>query len=147
VLKFTISLDDFLFLNSAVNANCTNLYAFESYCVSPVGAIDDYPGHSGYIPPFPTTSGLAYTDLPRATFTVPANMSIPTLSPMAPGTRRDCYLYTEGADMQYDIAGTMYSSICQLMAEGWDMSLTELETLYVAMPLGALFHMSMRISD
>ncbi|KAJ0414307.1 hypothetical protein BJY00DRAFT_318933 [Aspergillus carlsbadensis] len=106
-----------------------NLYAFESYCVSPVGAIDDYPGHSGYIPPFPTTSGLAYTDLPRATFTVPANMSIPTLSPMAPGTRKDCYLYTEGADMQYNIAGTMYSSICQLMAEGWDMSLTELETL------------------
>ncbi|KAL3442262.1 hypothetical protein BJX65DRAFT_313042 [Aspergillus insuetus] len=129
VLKFTISLDDFLFLNSAVNANCTNLYAFESYCVSPVGAINDYPGHSGYIPPFPTTSGLAYTNLPRATFTVLANISIPTLSPMAPGTRRDCYLYTEGADMQYDIAGTMYSSICQLMAEGWDMSLTDLETL------------------
>ncbi|KAL4860941.1 hypothetical protein BDV12DRAFT_204534 [Aspergillus spectabilis] len=31
-------------------------------------------------------------------------MSIPILSPVAPGTRKDCYLYTEGADMQYNIA-------------------------------------------
>lgn len=37
VLKFAISLDDFLFLNSGININCTNLYAEESYCVQPVG--------------------------------------------------------------------------------------------------------------
>lgn len=37
VLKFAISLDDFLFLDTGINANCTNLYAGESYCVQPVG--------------------------------------------------------------------------------------------------------------
>jgi len=37
VMKFGISLDDFVFLNPAINANCTNLFAEESYCVQPVG--------------------------------------------------------------------------------------------------------------
>jgi hypothetical protein len=37
VLKFAISLDDFLFLNPGINVNCTNLFAEESYCVQPVG--------------------------------------------------------------------------------------------------------------
>jgi hypothetical protein len=36
-LKFAISLDDFVFLNPAINANCTNLFADESYCVEAVG--------------------------------------------------------------------------------------------------------------
>ncbi|KAL2837617.1 hypothetical protein BJX68DRAFT_273009 [Aspergillus pseudodeflectus] len=56
-------------------------------------------------------------------------MSIPTLLPMAPGTRKDCFLYAEGADMQCDIAGTIFSLICHLMAEGWDLSLSELGIL------------------
>lgn len=37
LMKFSINLKDFLFLNSAINENCTNLYAEESYCVQPVG--------------------------------------------------------------------------------------------------------------
>ena len=37
IMKFAISLDDFLFLNKDVNANCTNLLAQYSYCVKPVG--------------------------------------------------------------------------------------------------------------
>lgn len=37
VLKFAISLEDFLFLNPGINVNCTNLYAGESYCIQPVG--------------------------------------------------------------------------------------------------------------
>ena len=37
IVKFAISLDDFLFLNKDVNANCTNLLARYSYCVKPVG--------------------------------------------------------------------------------------------------------------
>ncbi|KAL3496138.1 hypothetical protein BJX62DRAFT_232646 [Aspergillus germanicus] len=117
VLKFTISLDDFLFLDAGAYGNCTNLYAFKSYCVSPAGLIDKYRGHPGYIPPFLTTLGMAYTNLPKAMFTVPANMSIPMLSLMAPGTRKDCFLYAEDADMQYDTAGTIFLSICHLMAK------------------------------
>jgi hypothetical protein len=37
VIKFGISLDDFVFLNPVINANCTNLFADESYCVEAVG--------------------------------------------------------------------------------------------------------------
>jgi len=37
VIKFGISLDDFVFLNPVINANCTNLFAEESYCVQAVG--------------------------------------------------------------------------------------------------------------
>jgi len=37
VLKYAISLSDFSFLNPAINENCTNLFAEESYCVQAVG--------------------------------------------------------------------------------------------------------------
>ena len=37
VMKYSISLADFLFLNGDVNANCTNLLAESSYCIKPVG--------------------------------------------------------------------------------------------------------------
>lgn len=37
VVKFAISLDDFLFLNPSLYTNCTNLFAFESYCIQAVG--------------------------------------------------------------------------------------------------------------
>jgi len=36
-IKYGISLADFVFLNPAINQNCTNLYEGESYCVVPVG--------------------------------------------------------------------------------------------------------------
>jgi hypothetical protein len=37
VLQYSIPLTDFRFLNTAINDNCTNLFAGESYCVKPVG--------------------------------------------------------------------------------------------------------------
>lgn len=37
VIKFHITMDDFIFLNPAINSNCTNLFADESYCVQAVG--------------------------------------------------------------------------------------------------------------
>lgn len=37
MMKFGISLVDFVFLNTAINENCTNLFAYEAYCVQPVG--------------------------------------------------------------------------------------------------------------
>ena len=48
-VKFGISLADFLFLNPAVNENCTNLFAEESYCVRAVGDINTYTGRPGHI--------------------------------------------------------------------------------------------------
>lgn len=46
MLKYTISLEDFMFLNTGINVNCTNLFAKESYCVQPVG--DSKWPHSRY---------------------------------------------------------------------------------------------------
>lgn len=37
VIKFGITLSDFVFLNPTINQNCTNLFAAESYCVQAVG--------------------------------------------------------------------------------------------------------------
>ncbi|KAL8719183.1 MAG: hypothetical protein Q9225_003784 [Loekoesia sp. 1 TL-2023] len=37
VIKFKITMEDFVFLNPSINANCTNLLADESYCVQAVG--------------------------------------------------------------------------------------------------------------
>lgn len=36
-IRFGISLKDFVLLNPAINENCTNLYAEDSYCVQAVG--------------------------------------------------------------------------------------------------------------
>lgn len=37
VLRFGIPLKDFVFLNPDINENCTNLFAYESYCIQAVG--------------------------------------------------------------------------------------------------------------
>ncbi|KAK2072069.1 hypothetical protein P8C59_006446 [Phyllachora maydis] len=49
VLRFAISLSDFLFLNPGVRSNCTNLFAGESYCVEPVGDISSYPDYGSLV--------------------------------------------------------------------------------------------------
>lgn len=36
-MKYSISLEDFVFLNPSINSNCTNLLLGISYCVEPVG--------------------------------------------------------------------------------------------------------------
>lgn len=50
VVKFKITMADFIFLNPSINANCTNLLADESYCIQAVG--DSKPLRVFY-PPFP----------------------------------------------------------------------------------------------
>lgn len=37
VIKFKITMDDFIFLNPSINSNCTNLLADESYCIQAIG--------------------------------------------------------------------------------------------------------------
>lgn len=70
-LKFAITLDDFLFLNPGVNSNCTNLFAFESYCVAAVGDINTYSGRPGFasitLNPSAPFTGTPYTARPDAT--------------------------------------------------------------------------------
>lgn len=117
ILKYSISLDDFLFLNKGVNQNCTNLFANESYCVSPLGSIDDYPGAPGHIDPSASYSDIPYSSYPTATYTPPSDANITILLPISPGGRKDCYIYVAGTQLQIDVSGTFYTSACEAVAE------------------------------
>ncbi|KAI0523940.1 hypothetical protein F5B22DRAFT_633991 [Xylaria bambusicola] len=126
IVKFSISLEDFLFLNQGVNANCTNLFAFESYCVAPLGPINQYPGHPDYIPPGSTISDMPYSNLPKATFTAPAITGLPTAAPLAKGTRTDCFIYINGEDLTVDMYYWPNHSACEVLAGGWGIKLEQL---------------------
>ncbi|KAK0670018.1 carbohydrate-binding module family 50 protein [Cercophora samala] len=126
VLKYHISLSDFLFLNPALYSNCTNLFAYESYCIEPVGDIATYPGQPGsnpttgvssipftpLVPIFPTVTGV---------FPAPTNTQVSDGAelPIAPGTRRDCYRYFNGSRFQdaSDLAGMAWTNQCQRAAD------------------------------
>ncbi|KXJ87067.1 hypothetical protein Micbo1qcDRAFT_185706 [Microdochium bolleyi] len=101
-LKFAISLPDFLFLNTGINSNCTNLFARESYCVQPVGDINTYPGRPGFvsitIDPSASFTGVPFTMLPNATMTLDPR---PSKTPVAEGVRDDCVFYFKGEDYQF----------------------------------------------
>ncbi|EMD68574.1 carbohydrate-binding module family 50 protein [Bipolaris sorokiniana ND90Pr] len=128
VIKFSISLDDFRFLNQGINVNCTNLFAFESYCVEPVGPVNEYPGHPDYMPPATSVAEIPYNSLPKATFTAPPILGLPTPSPLAKGTRKDCFLFMNGANLTVDETLLQtYPSSCAALAKGWGISLEQLE--------------------
>ncbi|KAH6617378.1 hypothetical protein F5144DRAFT_624114 [Chaetomium tenue] len=92
-IKFGITLPDFLFLNPAVNANCTNLFALESYCVAAVGDINTYIGRPGHdtitLDPSAPFTGIPYTERPDATESPYTRVYTPL--PEATGTRDDCF--------------------------------------------------------
>jgi hypothetical protein len=123
ILKFSISLVDFRFLNQGINDNCTNLFAFESYCVESLGPINEYPGHPDYIPPQSSVPEIPYSNLPKATFTAPKITGLPTAAPLAKGTRRDCYLFMNGADLAVseDILPS-FKSACDALIQGWSIT-------------------------
>ncbi|SPJ91020.1 uncharacterized protein FTOL_13422 [Fusarium torulosum] len=87
-LKYSISLDDLIFLNPMVWENCTNLWLWTSYCVAPVRDLVDYPGyiHDEY----------EWTIEPEETTQVPEwDMFLRDgpYVPIANGTREDCWEY------------------------------------------------------
>ncbi|KAF7184685.1 hypothetical protein CNMCM7691_006047 [Aspergillus felis] len=92
-LKFNIGLNDFIFLNPDVNANCTNLWLNYSYCVQPVGEISTYPGYL----PGPTATRPPFTAGPSTS--IPWYDPDPTqdadlvVIPLANLTRTDCWDY------------------------------------------------------
>ncbi|KAK8048097.1 LysM domain-containing protein [Apiospora saccharicola] len=128
-MRFSISLDDFIFLNPAVNENCTNLYAEESYCVQPVGQINTYSGKPGATSHVLTmTAGPvedAATTLADNTWTAPAPTSTPL--PLANDTRDGCAYYLLGDDWQQDISGTSFTSNCQFAAQVLGVELVDLQ--------------------
>ncbi|KAH6653368.1 hypothetical protein BKA67DRAFT_593299 [Truncatella angustata] len=128
IMKFSISLADFIFLNPAINANCTNLYAKESYCVQAVGDINTYSGKPGY-----TTNVLTRTaSLDDSATTFPpvvwASLTATTTQvPLVSGTRKDCYSYLVGDKWQQDLKGTNLGSHYNLVASVWDVTLEDLQ--------------------
>lgn len=125
VLRFGISLSDFMFLNPEINSNCTNLFAQESYCVEPVGDINSYPGYGGAT----TIGNLTGTAGSFSSFS--AATYIPTLfagynRTLANGTVTTCSDYLDGADYQDDLTGTFYSSNCQLAASVYGITVANL---------------------
>ncbi|KAI0905819.1 hypothetical protein F4823DRAFT_113363 [Ustulina deusta] len=132
-LKFNINLNDFLFLNPSVNVNCTNLFAEESYCVVPVGDLTSYPGYPGYVAPSNATTTFAWSDAPKATW-VPPDLNITDNTPLANGTRSDCWQFTDGSSLQLPINGSIYSSTCQLIASTYGTSLDQLKNWNPSLP-------------
>ncbi|KAI0443524.1 hypothetical protein F4803DRAFT_514520 [Xylaria telfairii] len=126
VLHFGISLQDFRFLNSEINDNCTNLFAYESYCILPVGDINTYPGRLGTTTAPPTNVPFTpILSLNAVTNTAPIVTS--TALPLAADTRGDCSLYFNGRDiLSEDISTTSYQNACEFAAAVWAISLNDL---------------------
>ncbi len=127
VIKFGITLPDFFFLNPAVNTNCTNHFALESYCVAAVGDINTYTGRPGFatvtLDPSAPFTGIPYTERPDATETPYPRLY--TALPEATGTRDDCVHYFAGDDYQYNLTGSPFASNCELAAETYNVDLED----------------------
>jgi hypothetical protein len=130
VLKFGISLTDFVFLNPAINANCTNLYAAESYCVQAVGDINTYsgrPAYASYTATLTTLNGDPATRWPTINYTTPTRTASATMAPLATGTRNDCFQYFNGTLFVGKAGnGSWYKSDCDFAAHVFDVGLTDL---------------------
>ncbi|KAI2643597.1 carbohydrate-binding module family 50 protein [Xylaria nigripes] len=124
-LKFGISLNDLIFLNPALNVNCTNLLADESYCVQAVGDINTYSGRPGQmtltIDPNATFTGVPFTQLPDATDTGYKRLYTPL--PTATGTRDDCVEYFPGDDYQLNVTGTNFANPCLIAVAVYNVDL------------------------
>ncbi|KAJ8123756.1 hypothetical protein ONZ43_g361 [Nemania bipapillata] len=127
VLHFGISLQDFQFLNPDINENCTNLYAYESYCILPVGDINTYPGRPGATTAPPTTT-LPFTSivsLDAIVTTAPIVTS--TALPLAADSREDCARFFDGQQiLGEDISTTSYKNACEFAAAVWAISVDDL---------------------
>ncbi|KAF2000138.1 hypothetical protein P154DRAFT_412945, partial [Amniculicola lignicola CBS 123094] len=87
-LPFSISVDDFYFLNPQVDRDCSNLWLETSHCVRPVGKIPTYPAYlmstPGTIFPKPTPELISRSYPPVVT---------PSLSVTVTGTVSGCLFY------------------------------------------------------
>lgn len=95
-LAYSLTLEDFFFLNPEVYSNCTNLLLGVAYCVFPVGDIATYSGYEA--PPTlaitvpPATFSSVNTAIPTATNHPDPDFEI-TYLPKAPDTLEDCADY------------------------------------------------------
>ncbi|KAJ3561274.1 hypothetical protein NPX13_g9010 [Xylaria arbuscula] len=126
VLHFGISLTDFRFLNPDINDNCTNLFAYESYCVLPVGDINTYPGRPGATTMVPTGT-VPFTSILSLDPTSGPPIVTSTALPLAANTREDCARYFSGEQiLSENITGTSFANACEFAAALWVVSLDDL---------------------
>ncbi|KAK5996644.1 LysM domain-containing protein [Cladobotryum mycophilum] len=93
-LAFSITLDDFYFLNAGVDKKtCNNLWLGYSYCVKAVGDIETYPGHTVSVP------STSFTRPPVQTETPPPVFYPPPDNAHAPGTIDGCDLWANAVDI------------------------------------------------
>lgn len=110
-LAFSISLDDFYFLNPQVDNKCSNLWLNTSYCVKPVGNVATY---SGYPTPTPGTVFPKPTPAPTATY---APIVVPALSSKAAGTIDGCASYENAFPQSlYELYGNEEINACGVWA-------------------------------
>ncbi|KAL4958979.1 uncharacterized protein BDV14DRAFT_194147 [Aspergillus stella-maris] len=92
-VQFSLSLEDFYFLNPKIDANCTNLWLGEAYCVAPVGTITSYSGYPVTTPRISITSAtfpsVTITMSTPTTGYVATSSAMPTVS----GTLSNCTDY------------------------------------------------------
>lgn len=97
-------MNDFIFLNPDIDANCTNLLLGTAYCVQAVGDIHTYSGYP-QTTNFITLTSASYTTATQEIqapwpFTRPA---VATDFPLAPNTESDCIEYYNYEDPVVDI--------------------------------------------
>lgn len=90
-----ITLDDFLFLNPEIDANCTNLLLNVAYCVQASGDIETYSGYTTKSPPYSLTSMVYLTSAASQMSPWPVLTTSIAPMPPAPGTSDNCSLWIE----------------------------------------------------
>ncbi|KAK0669897.1 hypothetical protein QBC41DRAFT_302021 [Cercophora samala] len=121
-LKFSISVDDFYFLNPNLDKNCTNLWKDTAYCVKPVGNIVTYPGYKT------TTAPTSFTRPTPQPTTSAVPIPIPTLHPKAPGTENGCFLYRNAWASSFISSNPLFAGAnnCTAWASAGDVTVEQL---------------------
>ncbi|KAK7981402.1 hypothetical protein PG988_003640 [Apiospora saccharicola] len=109
-LKFSISLEDFYFLNPQVDKTCTNLWTKTSYCVKAVGNIATYTGYPT------TTASITFTHPPTMGTFVPSPVESPALKPTASGTMENCFYYESGFSDSSNLENMTEANSCESWA-------------------------------
>lgn len=125
----SLTLEQFLYINTDIKPDCSNLLLGESYCVKPVNPVE-VPATTTFAQPPPST-------------TAPIVIPSPTLNPRAPGTIDGCATYQDYTPSPSDIDPisfppanwTTVSNTCAYVAQqngvavqdliAWNPSLTQ----------------------
>jgi hypothetical protein len=120
-LAFSITVDDFYFLNPQVDNKCSNLWLNTSYCVAPVGNIATYSG-------YPTsTPGTVFPKPTPEPTSVPPPVVTPPLSATASGTVDGCLYYLNAFDESLSsVFNLSEANLCDVWAAQADVAVDDL---------------------